>query len=464
VIKGPMTTIQPLLALALAVLCGLLSEIPNGQKRFCIPNIWSLVAYTIMLCGASFCTIKLGHVDDHRAVIASIAAGGIVSVLAVVGSNLSIGTSIALAVSGACVAHLVRADSFPEVGLAYAFSVAMGAIFFGSYPGPISAALVGGVVTMTDYLGKDSEGTSNRAIVGVAMGLALTVAAVLILGVRKAVPRALGRLEPGLVAVLAAGAGYAVSRWAVGGDLWIVAGLPAIAGLIVHWLIPKDQDPIPLRIGIATVIWLALGTIGFSMLRGFGIAAALVEGIFVLLMLGNCRALLTVGPTLGLLMYRVLRDASPDTSRALDIGQHYGITGLVVGGIIPLLFVDWFEKQRSNKPIFVAISGLLWGFIVISLPVLTIVVLGAKGASGVVVGLGFSGFLLAGRKTSNALVLSVAIAAGAANAVAVDWVGDAMDFTRQDKLHSFGWWCFAMAVATIGILVVSKPGKTQEAS
>jgi hypothetical protein len=173
------------------------------------------------------------------------------------------------------------------------------------------------------------------------------------------------------------------------------------------------------------------------------------------LLFGNWRALLSMGPILGLVIYRVLRDASPDSSRALDLGQHYGVTGIAVGTAMPVLFADWFERKGDLIPVRSAIANLLWAFILVCLPVLAIVVLGAKGASGIVVGLGFSGFLLAYRKFAGSPAVAVIVAAGAANAVAVDWIGDAMDLTRQEKLHSFGWWTLAMVIAALGILAVS---------
>ena len=457
-----MTTLQPLLALALAVLCALISGVPPGGKLFRGLSGWTAAAYIVFLAAATFCAIKLGHVDDQKAVIASMAAGALVCFASAVFSDLSVGVSIALATAGACVAHLIRADSFPEVSLVYAFSVSIGAVFFGSYQGAVAAGLIGGLITMADYLGKAGDMITNRALIGVAMGIALSVAAVLAVAIKRAVPKALGKLDTTLIAVLAAGAGFAVSKWAVGGELWIILGLASVSGLVVHWLVPPDEDAAPLRIGVAAVIWLALGTVAFSMLRGFGMATGVLEGIVVLTLLGNKRALFTVGPVLGLVIYRVLRDASPDSSRALDLGQHYGITGIAIGAVIPVLFADWYERKRADIVLQDAGASLLWGFILICLPVLAIVVLGAKGASGIVVGLGFSGLFLAYRKLAKSPAIAVVIAAGAANAVAVDWIGDALDMTRREKLHSFGWWALAMVFAAIGILVLSNRKATPE--
>lgn len=450
-----MTKLQPCLALVLAALCALISGLPPDKKRLRKPNLLALLAYIVFLGGSAYCAIRLGHLDDKRAVIASIVAGGLVSVLAVVLSDLAVGVSIALATAGACVAHLVRADSFPEVSLVYAYSVSIGAVFFGSYKGALAAGLTGGLITMTDYLGKAGDEVANRALIGVAMGLALSVAAVLYAACERALPKALGKLGPVLIAALSAGAGYSVSRWAIGGVLWIVLGIAAISGLVVHWLVPPEGEPAPLRVGVAAVIWLALGTIGFSYLKGFGMATAALEGMVVLVLVGNGRAIYTMGPLLGLVIYRVLRDASPDSSRALDLGQHYGVTGIAVGALIPVMFADWYIGRGKDKPINGAISSLLWGFILICLPALAIVVLGAKGSSGVVVGLGFSGFLLAYRKFAATPAVAVIIAAGAANAVAVDWIGDALDLTRTEKLHSFGWWVLATCVSALAILALS---------
>ncbi len=461
--KGKMTTLQPCLALALAVLCAFLSAKPPDGKWFRPINLWALIAYVAFLAASTYCAIRLGHLDDHRAIIAGIVAGGVVSILAGLFSNLAVGVSIGLATAGACVPHLVRADSFPEVGLVFAFSISIGAVFFASHVGSTIAGLTGGLITMADYLGKAGDEVSNRALIGVAMGIALSVAALVGLGLKKATPKALGKLEPCLLTVLAAGAGYAVSRWAIGGDLWIILGIAAVAGLVVHWLVPVDREPSPFRVGVSVVIWLALATVSYSLIRGFGMATGVLEGCIVLILLGNGRAIYTLGPALGFVIYRVLRDASPDTSKALDLGQHYGVTGIVVGAVIPVLYADWFERHRPTRAAFDAISSLLWAFILVCLPVLSIVVLGAKGASGVVVGLGFSGLWLAYRKFSGAPAIAVVIAAGAANAVAVDWIGETMNITRQEKLHAFGWWVVAMAISAVVILAVSK-WKTSEAA
>ena len=450
-----MTSLHPCLALALAVLCILISGNPSPGKRFRWPSPWAVISYLAFVAASTFCAIKLGHLDDQRAVIFSAVAGVGVCLLSAVFSDLSGGVAIALAAAGACMPHLVRADSFPGVCLVFAFSVSIGSIFFSSFQGAVIAGLAGGLITMTDYLGKAGEQKGNHAVIGVALGIALTVAAVVFVAIKKALPRDKTRLDPALVAVLAAGAGYAVSRWAVGGDLWIVLGIASVSALVVHWLMPVDSEPLPFRVGLATVIWLALGTIGFSMLRGFGMAAAVLEGMVVLLLLGNGRAVATMGPVMGLVIYRVLRDASPDSSRAIDLGQHYGVTGIAIGALIPVLYADWSSRKVEIKAAQDSVASILWGFVLVCLPVLSIVVLGAKGASGVVVGLGFSGFVLAYRRMWSLATLGVVIAAGAANAVAVDWIGDAMDLTRQEKLHSFGWWALAMAIAAIGIVAVS---------
>lgn len=450
-----MTKLEPCLALALAVLCALISAVPPNRTRLRFPSPWAILAYLVFLGASSYCALRLGHLDDKRAVIASFAAGGLVALLAATLSDFAVGVSIALATAGACVSHLVRADNFPEVSLVYAYSVSIGAVFFGSFKGAVAAGLVGGLITMADYLGKAGDEATQHALIGVALGLALSVAAVLDAGIERAVPKALGKLGPVLITVLAAGAGYAVSKWAIGGVLWILLGIAAVSGLVVHWLVPPDAEPAPLRVSVAAIIWLALGTISFSMLRGMGMATTAVEGIVVLVMLGNGRAIYTMGPVLGLTIYRVLQNASPDSSRAFDLGQHYGVTGMIVGAAIPVMFADWFEKRRKVRPLLDASSSLLWSFILICLPVLSIVVLGPKGASGMVVGLGFSGFLLAYRKYAMTPAIAVAIAAGAVNAVAVDWIGDAMDLTRQEKLHTFGWWAAAVAVAALAILALS---------
>jgi len=456
-----MTLLQPVLALALAVLCALISGVPPDGKRFRSLNPWAVGAYVLILVASAFCAVKLGHIDDRRAVFLNLLVGGVVALACAILSDLSVGVPIALATAGACAAHLIRADSFAEVGLAYAFSVSMAGVFFGGHRGVIVAGLVGGLVAFTDCMGKSDGGGPNRQMIGVAMGIALSVAAIAALVLTKAIPKAIGRLRPTLVAVLGAGAGYAVSKYAVGGDLWIILGIAAVSALVVHWLVPAEGDPAAFRVGVAMVIWLSLSTIAFSLMRGFGMAPAVLEGVAVLALLGNGRAILTLGPAIGLVMYRLLRDASPDSSKALDIGQHYGVTGIVVGAVIPVLFADWYLSKRSERAWGQGLTSLFWAFILICLPVLSIVVLGAKGASGVVVGLGLSGLLIAYRAGKDTPVMTVAIAAGAANAVAVDWIGETMQLTRQDKLHSFGWWALATAVAAAGILIVSRQKKVQ---
>ena len=459
-----MTTVQPILALVLACLCLLVCGLPPGTKRFTWPGVLAVGGYIAFLAASTYCAIKLGKLDDHRAVIASMIAGALVSIASTIISNSSAAVPLALASAGACVAHLVRADSFPEVSLVYAFAVASGALFFGAYKGAIAAGVIGALITMTDYLGKAGDEITNRAMMGVALGLALSVSAVVYLSIKRVLPKATDRMDPAIVALLAMAAGFAVSKWAIGGSLWIVVGTAAFTALVVHLLVPQDRDAAPLRVGLAAVTWIALTTIAFSILGGFGMAMALLEGAVILVLLQNGRALLTLGPAIGLVMYRVMRDASPDTSRALDLGQHYGVTGVVVGAVIPLLYADWFERKRENRRTPDSVASLLWGFILICVPVLSIVVLGSKGASGVIVGLGFSGFLLAYRKLTESPVVAIILAAGAANAVAVDWIGEALDYTRQEKLHAFGWWALAMALAAAGILAVSRSKVTEEAA
>jgi hypothetical protein len=213
------------------------------------------------------------------------------------------------------------------------------------------------------------------------------------------------------------------------------------AGFVVHLLLPAEGEADSLRIGIAGLVWLGVATVAFFLLRGFGMSLALVGGLAVLLSARNAAGLLSLGTLAGLVLYRLLREAYPDTSRALDVGQHYALIGLALGLILPLL------PSETSKGARQPIANLLWGGLTLALPVLVLLLFGGVAAVGFIAGTGFGSLSALTRKRNDALPLAVGMGMAGTTVLLSGQIATIEGLTRDEKLR-------VLAYAAVGLAMV----------
>lgn len=325
-----------------------------------------------------------------------------------------------------------------ESQLVVASFLGLGAIAFRSYSAALLAVVSGGLLAAT-YLGGAHLEQTNA--VGIAATIALFPAVVGATLGKLGNRRELKSLAMGLTV---AGGAFFVTRWmSVDGTIATSVLLGALGGGVVGWLLPdgEDETSVGLRISLSALIWLGIGSITFGNLRGFGMSLALLGALATLTPFRNPRALLTLGPLAGLVLYRLLRDSHPEASRALDIGQHYALVGLAIGALIPTLPADAIRRQKG------AVGAFLWMVVLLGVPILVHLLFGSIGAVGFIAGVGFAGMIYAYRNGKELLALAVGLGMAAETVLLSGRIGDFYGLTRDEKVR-------VIVMAAVGLVVL----------
>ena len=329
---------------------------------------------------------------------------------------------------------------------------------------PSRTGIFAAVLILCDILGdRGAGGHSSQA--GSVLGLLGVLAILIGVGIpRRPENAARNRLIGFLVAaaVIVLGAFLLATRHFFLNDLWILFAGGAGAGLVVAWVVSDDEAP-PRSFGfvISVVMWLAVATLAFGLRKGYGISLATAGGLLAITLAGRSRAMLTLGPLVALVVYRVFRELHTDASRALDIGQHYALVGLAIGLALPLLALEWQRSRPRTLP--TAIASALW----ISIYKMTIyasaVVLAAKGYVGVLAGLGYAPMAEGLRASKDVAALSLSTGLGVAMVVGYGWLTDKVDLARDEKVRAMVWVAVGIAVAMALITWLSR-GKAEAVS
>jgi hypothetical protein len=276
-------------------------------------------------------------------------------------------------------------------------------------------------------------------MVGSTLGLAGLVGAI----ISEALPKTSDVLRPVAIGLALIVGGYLSTRSLGDMNLTYVIMIGAAAGFVVNFLISDSESDVT-RIAIAAVIAVSIATIAFGFAKGTGMALALGAMVSILLGCGNRTALLAIAPLFGLVLYRLLKEINNDSTRALDIGQHYALLGVMLGALIPLLPTNWIQRTGSKG----GIGAFIWSILILSGPVFIAVMLGEKGSIGFVAGLGLSGLCQALRTDKGLLALAIIPGLAATTTVCIDWFHDWTDLARDDKVKVF-------MIAGVAVVILS---------
>lgn len=444
-----MTFLLPLVALALAVAMPFV----QGAERGRIDLLRLGVLVLLTLGGAVLIQRSAPEVDRLAAQLALVLGAAI----CVLGRWTG---SLAAGVAGASALHLLPATTLPAAGLALVGGTGLGALAVGGEVAALAAVLV----VAADNLGLRHSQVPAAAFVGSEVGLAVTVGAFL----AALLPKGVAALRPILVGIAAILAGLFVARGLNEPSLTLCAAVGALAGVLIHFLMPEEEGESP-RVGLAAVVGVALATVAFGVGKGAGMAIAAVASVGILLAQGNRRAALALGPFVGLVLYRVLREAGTGATRALDIAQHYTLLALTLGLILPLMPLDWLRGREGRTA--GAAGALLWGVAALAVAPLVVASLGMRGGIGFVVGLVASGLVQALRGgerredvVSPSSLGALAVGAGLAGAtiLSLAWLGDEATLSRDQKIRLFAYAGAGIAVIA-AILAMLGRTKPQEA-
>ena len=437
-----MTFLLPLVALALALAAPFLLR--TERRGLDVPRLVALAVLTAVAVAAA---MRFAPGTEGRPAAMGVVLGALACALGAWSGGPAAG------VAGAAALHLFAPSS--AMGLAFVAGTALGALTVGGE----AAALAGVLVFAADDLGMRHSQLPAAAFIGSQVGVSVAVGALL----AGLVPSRVALMRPVVVGVLATLAGLVAAKGLGEEGLTLGAALGAVAGVVLALLMPEEEGESS-RVGLATVVGVGLATVAFGLGRGLGMGIAALAAVGVLLAVDRRRAVLALGPLMGLVMFRVLREAGTGATRALDIGQHYTLLALVLGLALPLLPTDWLRGRAS------ALGAGLWGIVLLAAPPLVVVALGMRGGVGFVVGLGVSGLVQAFRIVDRGLaivgegavddrqssvhnpqsLLPLALGAGLGGAtiLALAWLGEDSALARDAKLRLF-------AYAAVGIAAVA---------
>lgn len=214
----------------------------------------------------------------------------------------------------------------------------------------------------------------------------------------------------------------------------------AAAGWVLHWVVSQEQpgEEGELRFALGSVLVVALATLAFASLRGYGMALSTLGAAAVLVLAGNPRALMCLGPAWALVGYRLFRETHTDVSRAFDIGQHYAIVGILLAVLMCVAVAAWRPRSAERAKARAAAVALSAAATMAAM-VAGAVFLGSKGVVGALVGLGLAVFVAGMRGTRSLSVMVLAIQAWATLVLVYGWLRPWLDLTRDDKLALLGW-------------------------
>jgi hypothetical protein len=366
---------------------------------------------------------------------------------------------VALGAAGAALLTFLPLDAREPYQLGAIAGAGLGAWLLGGF-WPSRAAIYLSLALLGDVLGfRAMEAPGAHA--GSTFALLGALAAIIALGVPV---RQGAEARPRTIALLLAAAGIVLGAWLLAtrhffvNDLWMIFAGSAAVGLVAAYAAPDDAPDGGFGFVLSVVLWLAVATLAFGMRQGLGMAVAALGGAAMLAALGRTRALLTMGPFLLLVLYRVFREMHPEASRAIDIGQHYALIGLAAGAALPILASEW-RRSRETGTAGAALAAWLWCPVLLAVPFVAAVVLSAKGYIGVLVGLGFGAFLEGVRGPARLEPLAVSAGLGSAMTVSYGWLLPQLDLTREEKVAQLAYAAAGLAVLAILIALLSRPAR-----
>lgn len=254
---------------------------------------------------------------------------------------------------------------------------------------------------------------------------------------------------------LAGVAGFLVcTRLLNASDLWMVFLGGIGLGALIAWFVDDSEPAGVFPAALACVMWVAGATAAFAYYKGLGMATLLIGGTVTIMALGRKLALSTLGPLVALVLFRVFREQYTEATRALDIGQHYAIIGLILGAMLPLLAYEWRQGpglRASGR----ALAGASWVALFLFFPLAAGVLLGAKGTIGLLVGAGFAGAIGALRGDANGHATTLGAAFAAILVLGYGWIVPYMDLGRNDKLQTLVWLAGVVLVLSVLIAALS---------
>jgi hypothetical protein len=238
----------------------------------------------------------------------------------------------------------------------------------------------------------------------------------------------------------------------------VLVAISVLAMVAVAWALPMDGELSLFPALLCGILWIAVGTTAFAEARGLGMGICAFAAIATAVILGHSRAALTAAPLAFLAIYRAFGVAHPDASKALDIGQHYGLIGLMLGILVALALAESSEAEDQRVTWLTTIATIVGcGFA----PML----LGAKGSIGILAGLGLAPVIsLLRPRVNQAMIWPAMVTLTGAMIFAYSSLKDKLDIDRDAKLGTLVYVAIFFVIAGVAAAILNRPKATENPS
>ena len=260
---------------------------------------------------------------------------------------------------------------------------------------------------------------------GTTIGLLAAIASLVSL-----VPKLKGALA-GLVsmALIGSAAAFVIHTADDAFHLYICIVVASITAFVTGIVIGEEDDLT--RRTLMSIAWVAVLTVSFTLSQTAGLAIAVLIGALYAISIRSTAMVACLAPAIGIAIIRMFRLMYHDAGRSFDLGKHYAVIGLCVGIAIPHLVTNAkFKVGSAGSHLFALLCG--------TVPAIVLILTGAKGAYGLIVGLSVSA-LLPATKESRSIAPIAGMTVGLIGLLQYSWLEHWFTETRNDRLKGAAW-------------------------
>ncbi len=334
---------------------------------------------------------------------------------------------------GALLLSIPWAGKETEVALALAVGAGFAAVALRSATATAFACSLGGMVaanTIASFTDLDHQVPH----VGTTIGLLAAIVALVSLWPKHTT--IYGQLIT--AASLAAVAAFTVRGADDAFHLYICVAIGSIAAWVTLMVLGEADDL--MRRTLVAITWIAVASVAFTLAKAGGIGVAVVIGVLYAAINRSSALLSCIAPAVGIIIVRVFREMYHDASRGFDLGQHYAVIGLCFGLALPHLAAAANVRLRSFGTHAFAMLCLVT-------PAILMILTGAKGAYGLIVGLSLS-VLMPATREAKSVAPAAAFSVGFAALIQYAWLQTWFTEGRVDRLKGA-----ALPIAAVAVLV-----------
>ncbi|MBS1716122.1 MAG: hypothetical protein JSS72_00140 [Armatimonadetes bacterium] len=216
------------------------------------------------------------------------------------------------------------------------------------------------------------------------------------------------------------------------------------------FMVGEDADPGPARTMLATLMWLSACVVGMALMRRFGLIFLSAAALPTLSAAKGRWPIVSLSPVLAVALFQAFRSASPDPV-LLDVTQSYVLVGLMMGALMPGLWVMIARQGKDN------LYAQALGFAMLLLvPTILSLYFGGRSAIGFLIGAPFAAVMTRMEADEALSALAGSVLSSAFLITCTSWLTSTLHITRDQRGILLG---FAFAAA-LALAWIARPKST----